>query len=63
MKKTLRLTQISTYQFLEDNRDFIINYFDLSVKKVKWLPWIKFFLEAVRKQTASSLDEVKIIEK
>ena len=50
-------------QFLEDNRDVYYRLLRSVSEKGEWLPWIKFFLEAVRKQTASTLDEVKIIEK
>lgn len=61
-KKVIAYPNIYVSEFLEENRDV---YYDLLrdvSEKNEWLPWIKFFLEAVREQTKLSLERVTKIE-
>lgn len=50
-------------EFLEENRDVYYQLLRAISEKNEWLPWIKFFLEAVRQQTTSTLEKVIKIEK
>lgn len=62
-KKVIAYPNIYVSEFLEENRDVYYDLLRNVSEKDEWLPWIKFFLEAVRAQTEISLDRVTKIEK
>lgn len=62
-KKVTSYPNIYISEFFEENRDVYYQLLRSISEKNEWLPWIKFFLEAVQKQTSSTLNEVVEIEK
>lgn len=50
-------------EFLEKHRDVYYELLNAVSKKNEWLPWIRFFLEAIQKQTEITLERVTKIEK
>jgi len=50
-------------EFLEEHRSVYYDLLNAVSEKNEWIPWIRFFLEAIRKQTETSLKRVVKIEK
>ncbi len=62
-KKITAYPNIYISEFLEEHRDTYYELLRNVSEKGDWISWIKFFLEAVFKQTKISLDRVGKIEK
>jgi len=50
-------------EFLEEHRSVYYDLLNAVSEKNEWIPWIRLFLEAIRKQTETSLKRVVKIEK
>ncbi|MEA1981838.1 MAG: Fic family protein [candidate division Zixibacteria bacterium] len=50
-------------EFLEKHRDIYYELLNAVSKKNEWIPWIRFFLEAIQIQTENTLNQVVKIEK
>jgi len=62
-KKITAYPNIYVSEFLEENREEYYDLLNAVSEKGDWLSWIKFFLEAVQKQTEITLQRVVQIEK
>jgi len=62
-KKITAYPNIYVSEFLEEHREIYYDLLNDVSEKQAWLPWIKFFLEAIQKQTELTLQRVVKIEK
>lgn len=62
-KKVTAYPNIYISEFLEENRGVYYELLREVSEKENWIPWIKFFLEAVFEQTKITLERVVKIEK
>lgn len=61
-KKVTTHPNIYISEFLETHRDIYYELLREVSEKGNWIPWIKFFLEAVYEQTRNTLERVEKIE-
>jgi Fic family protein len=61
-KKITSYPNIYISEFLEENRDIYYELLRNVSEKEEWVPWIKFFLDAVYEQTKITLERVARIE-
>lgn len=61
-KKVTAYPNIYISEFLEENRDAYYELLRSVSGKGDWIPWIKFFLEAIQIQTAATMSKVAKIE-
>lgn len=62
-KKITAYPNIYISEFLEEHRDIYYELLREVSEKENWIPWIKFFLDAVFRQTKITLERVVKIEK
>lgn len=62
-KKVTAYPNIYVSEFLEENRDVYYKLLREVSEKGNWIPWIKFFLDAILEQTKITLERVVKIEK
>lgn len=62
-KKITANPNVYISEFLEENREVYYELLNNVSEKEEWLPWIRFFLDAVQKQTELTLQRVVKIEK
>lgn len=62
-KKITAYPNIYISEFLEENRDIYYELLREVSEKENWIPWIKFFLDAIFEQTKLTLGRVAKIEK
>ncbi|MBA4336887.1 cell filamentation protein Fic [bacterium] len=62
-KKVTAYPNIYISEFMEENRDIYYELLRDVSEKGNWIPWIKFFLDAIFEQTKITLERVVKIEK
>ena len=62
-KKVTTYPNIYISEYLENHRDIYYDLLRRVSEKEEWIPWIKFFMDAVYEQTKLSLERVVKIEK